>query len=383
MSIEKLLKEIETKEQEYINFLIDVCNIESPTDYKKGVDAVGKYFIDKAKEKGWDVEVFSQPISGDAICITMNANAKAKPVCISGHLDTVHPVGLFPKNPTVIKEDKIYGPGVADCKGGCVAGFMAMDALEKIGFTDRPIKLILQSDEENGSRFSNKETVRFMAEKAKDCIAFLNGEPYNDGEITIERKGIKKYAFEVTGKAVHSSICFTGASAITEASYKVIELEKFKDEDGITCNCGIISGGTAENTVPEKCTITADFRYKTVEQGKFIDDFVQRLAKKSNINGTVTTPVLKSWRYPMEKTQKNQELVQKINKIYKQAGMIELTPKLGLGGADSADMTVAGIPTVDCLGTEGKYIHNVNEFIYKKSLVQSAKRLAVVVYSID
>jgi glutamate carboxypeptidase len=383
MSVEKLLNEIENLENDYLNFLIDVCNIESPTDCKVGVDAVGKYFIDKAKEKGWDIEVFLQAVSGDAICITMNANATGKPVCISGHLDTVHPVGLFPKNPTVIKEDKICGPGVADCKGGCVAGFMAMDALEKIGFTDRPVKLILQSDEENGSRFSNKETVKFMAEKSKDCIAFLNSEPYSEGFITIERKGIKKYAFEITGKAVHSSICFTGASAITEASYKVIELEKFKDKEGITCNCGIISGGTAENTVPEKCTITADFRYKTVEQGKFIDEFVVELAKKSFIDGTSTIPVLKSWRYPMEKTQKNQELVEKINKIYKKAGMIELTPKLGLGGADSADMTVVGIPTVDCMGTEGKYIHNVNEFIYKKSLVQSAKRLAVVAYSID
>ena len=42
MSVEKLLNQIENLEQEYVNFLIDVCNIESPTDHKVGVDAVGK-----------------------------------------------------------------------------------------------------------------------------------------------------------------------------------------------------------------------------------------------------------------------------------------------------------------------------------------------------
>ena len=93
MSVDKLFNEIENLEQDYINFLIDVCNIESPTEDKEGVDAVGKYFIDKANEKGWEVEVFPQPVSGDCVTITLNPNAKGKPVCISGHLDTVHPVG--------------------------------------------------------------------------------------------------------------------------------------------------------------------------------------------------------------------------------------------------------------------------------------------------
>ena len=382
MSVEKLFNEIENLEQDYINFLIDVCNIESPTEYKEGVDAVGKYFINKANEKGWEVEVFPQPVSGDCVTITLNPNAKGKPVCISGHLDTVHPVGLFPKNPTTIKEDKIYGPGIDDCKGGVVAGFMAMDALEKIGFTDRPVKLILQSDEENGSRFSNKETVNYMAEKGKDCVAFLNVEPCHPGKATTIRKGIKKYAFEITGRAVHSGSCYLGVSAIKEASYRIIELEKFKDPDGITCNCGIISGGTAENTVPEKCTFTADFRYLTVEQGKWIDEFAVEFCKKSFVEGATTVPVLKSWRYPMELTQKNVDLLAKMNKIFADCGLPVLEGKRNLGGSDAADMTVRGIPCIDSLGTEGGDIHNVNEFIYTRSLVESAKRLATVAYLI-
>ena len=192
MSVEKLFETIEILEQEYLKFLVDVCDIESPTDYKEGVDNVGKYFIEKAKEKGWQVEIQNQPISGNCVCITLNPDAKGQAVCFSGHMDTVHPVGSFGEKPTKIDGEIIYGPGVTDCKGGIVAGFMAMDALERCGFKDRPIKLILQSDEENGSRFSGKSTISFMVEKAKGSIAFLNAEPFYDGKICIATKGIKK-----------------------------------------------------------------------------------------------------------------------------------------------------------------------------------------------
>ena len=43
------------------------------------------------------------------------------------------------------------------------------------------------------------------------------------------------------GIAGHSSTCYEkSASAILEAAHKIIELEKMKENDGITCNCGVI-----------------------------------------------------------------------------------------------------------------------------------------------
>ena len=49
-----LFKEIDNLESKYIDFWVDVCNTESPTNYKEGVDNVGKLFIDVAKKFGWD-----------------------------------------------------------------------------------------------------------------------------------------------------------------------------------------------------------------------------------------------------------------------------------------------------------------------------------------
>lgn len=95
MKCEKLFQTIDSLNEEYMQFLVDVCTIESPTEYKEGVDRVGEYFIAKAKEKGWNIEVQEQKVSGNAICITMNPDAQGSPVCLSGHMDTVHPVGSF------------------------------------------------------------------------------------------------------------------------------------------------------------------------------------------------------------------------------------------------------------------------------------------------
>jgi glutamate carboxypeptidase len=165
MICDNLFEIIDSLEEKYLQFLVDVCDIESPTEYKEGVDKVGKYFIEKAKEKDWQVEEQIQTVSGNCVCITLNPKASGQAVCFSGHMDTVHPIGSFGEKPTKIDGDIIHGPGVIDCKGGIVASFMAMDALEKCGFKDRPIKLILQSDEENGSRKSNKATISYICEK--------------------------------------------------------------------------------------------------------------------------------------------------------------------------------------------------------------------------
>ena len=69
----------------------------------------------------------------------------------------------------------------------------------------------------------------------------------------LERKGILRYRFTIYGKALHSSRCAEVSNAVAEAAYKIIELEKMKDVGGLTCNCGVISGGTTANTVAEKC----------------------------------------------------------------------------------------------------------------------------------
>lgn len=383
METDKIFNIIDSLEKEYISFWQDFCNIESPTQYKEGVDRAGQYVIDKARALGFDVEICRQPVSGDAVCITLNKDAVLSPVCLSGHIDTVHPVGSFGTPAVRIDKKYIYGPGVTDCKGGVVSALLAMHALSLCGFKRRPVKLILQSDEETSSKGSNKETVRFMAQKAKDCVAFLNCEGARDGGIVVRRKGILRYRFSVFGKAVHSSSAHKGINAVAEAAHKIIELERFKDAEGITSNCGMINGGTAANTVAEKCSFTCDFRFQNEEQYNIIKQTVKEISEKSFIDGTECKVTLESERVAMEETEKNLALYEKIEDILEMTGLGRMGKTLSAGGSDAGDMTHYGIPTVDALGVYGNKIHSTGEYALLSSLCLSAKRLAAIILKID
>ena len=57
MDFSALFDSIDALEEEYIRFWEDICNIESPTAYKAGVDAASYYLADIAKKKGFDIEM--------------------------------------------------------------------------------------------------------------------------------------------------------------------------------------------------------------------------------------------------------------------------------------------------------------------------------------
>lgn len=382
MQCEELFSVIDKLNTQYISVWEDVCNLESPTADKAGVDAVGMYFTAMAQKKGWQVETLTLENAGNPICITLNPEVKARPIAFSGHIDTVHPVGLFGDPPVRRDETKIYGPGVMDCKGGVVASFMAMDALERCGFTARPVQLIIQTDEETSSKNSGKKTVEFMCAKAKDAVAFLNVEGSGKNKVVIARKGILRYQFHIQGKAVHSSRCEEGANAVAEAAHKLLKLEEMKDPEGLTCSCSVIRGGTVANSVAAQCSFLADIRFANQEQCMKAQETVQAVAEHTYIPGCTCRVEQISYRPAMPYAERNATLLEQINAIYTQVGLDPLESKSERGGSDAAYATLAGIPCLDSFGVEGGRIHSSEEFALLASLPLAAKRLAAIAYYI-
>lgn len=381
-----LFQAVESLKDEYVAFLKTVTEIESPTDFKEGVDRVGACFIRKAEQLGFRTEVFPQAVSGDVVVITMNPSADAKPVCISGHIDTAHPLGSFGKPTVQTIGNKMLGPGICDCKGGCVCGLWAMDALSRIGYRRRPVMLLLQSDEETSSAGSGRATIDYICRRAGDAAAFLNLETcYDQGSargLTLERRGVARFQFEVSGIAVHASRCYDGASAIAEAAHKIIELEKYKEVGGTTCSCGLIRGGTAPNTVPDRCTFFLDVRFKDQQGYERIKSSAQEIADHAFIAGTSCVLTEVSCRPAMELTQANVELFGRINEIMEKAGFDRFVMRNSTGGSDAAYTTAARIPTVDSMGIVGNKIHSADEYILIDQMPVSAEKIAAVLYEI-
>ena len=383
MNCEKLFETIDSLYDSYLDVWEEACNIESPSRYKAGVDAVGDYFAAFAKQKGWKVEFSMQEVSGNVVAITMNPDADKAPLVLSGHMDTVQPVGLF-GTPAVRRDDQyIYGPGVTDCKGGIIAALLAMDALERCGFKSRPIKLLLQSDEEVSSRPSNGATMRYICEQSKDAIGFLNLERNYPGLAVLVRKGTITFTFEVTGKEAHASLCAkAGASAILDAAHKIIEIEKLKDHDGLTCNVGVIEGGTVANTVPGKCTFKANVRYVDADQLAEVREYMQSVADTVHVAGCTCKLTYPKGRVAMPYRERNAALLARMNEIFEENGLPRLEVMKSNGASDAADISDYGIPCVDSLGVDGGRLHSAEEYALLESLKDAAKRAAAVAFCI-
>lgn len=378
----ELFNTIDRLNDKYVKVWEEVCNIESPTNCKESVDEVGDYFIKMAKERNWKIEVLECEAAGNAICITMNPESKKESVVFSGHIDTVHPKGLFGYPPVRFDEENIYGPGVTDCKGGVVASFMAMEALEECGFVDRPVKLIIQTDEETSSKTSNKRTIEFMCNHAKGAVAFLNTEYAVGNTAVLIRKGIVRHRLNIHGIATHSSRCTEGKSAIAEAAHKILKLETLKDDDGITCNCGVISGGTVANTVPAECSFITDIRFGDKAQYDKAMEFLKVVAETSYIGGCPCDLEEISYRPAMPLTDTNLKFLETMNKIYEENGLPRLEIKASRSGSDAAYITEIDVPCVDDVGVDGSHIHSVKEFARISSLAESAKKQAAVAFCI-
>ena len=377
MDYRPVFEAIEKLSDQYLAVWKECCEIESPSEYKEGVDCCGRYFMDLAQVHGWKTEVLEQPVSGNAVCMTMNDEVQEKPLALSGHIDTVHPVGTFGDTPVRMDGDIIYGPGVCDCKGGVVAGMLAMHALEMCGYKKRPIQLLLQSDEEVGSKTSKKATIRWICEKAKDAVAFLNLEGAKHGTVCLQRKGIINFRLTIHGQEAHSSLCAKeGASAILEAAHKIIELEKLKDDEGLTCSCGVISGGSVVNTVPGECEMLVNIRFATQAQLEWAKEYVKNIADTVYVPGCTCEVKEESFRVAMEYCERNVRLLARLNEALAACGMETLAARKSAGGSDAADVTVYGIPCVEDLGVVGGEVHSPQEYAEIPSLVHSAKQIA-------
>lgn len=370
---------IAAKVSQYQKIWEDICNIESPTAFKEGVDAVGAYIRKWAEEKGFSVTSLPQSVSGDPLCITINSDVDAAPVAMGCHMDTVHPVGSFGTPAVRIEGSKIYGPGVCDCKGCVVMGMLVLDVLQEYGYRDRPVMLLIDSDEETGSMGSGKATIRWMCQQAKDAVAFLNIESNSPGKAVLIRKGIARFRFTVNGRKAHSGACYTGANAIAQAAHMILELEQYKTPEGLTCNCGVISGGTTPNTVPGQCTFIADFRYRDDAQLAAARAAVEKVCATEYVAGCSASWEQMSYRVAMPLTDRNVALLGRINAILTGAGLPTLEQASAQGGSDANDATSAGIPAVDNLGIWGGNVHSNDEYADLDSLAPCAKQVATII----
>lgn len=359
----------------------DLVNQDSPASYREGVDLVAKRVFKELEEAGastrWDEE-------GKALIAEIPGDSRA-PVLLLGHMDTVFPVGEAARRPFTVEGSRVTGPGALDMKGGVAVMLSALKALHSAGFSGRPLKVILVSDEEiahNGS----KATVMLQRE-ARGCAACFNCETgYEDNSLVIGRKGGVVFKAAVHGIAAHAgNNPRQGRSAIWEMAKKIDDIQNMTDWDkGITFNVGTIKGGTVSNAIPDYCEVEGDIRFQDPDISPLVKEELLKVLNHTYIEGTKTELLLyHEGMLPMKMTEENRKLFEFVKKTGEENGIPVSEGKLVGGGSDSGYVVYAGFPTVCAMGVKGRFNHTRDEYALKDSLFERAKLLGAVILKMN
>src|SRR5690606_15159548 len=102
-----------------------------------------------------------------------------------------------------IADDRAYGPGTADMKGGIVVALAALALLMRTGVVlDHRIVWLLTPDEEVGSPFS-RPVIEAEAQRSRRVLVTEPGDAETGGVKTV-RKGSGVFDLRVRGIASHS-----------------------------------------------------------------------------------------------------------------------------------------------------------------------------------
>ncbi len=369
---QRILAYLREHQDDMVAHLVQLVEIESPSNDKAAVDRLGAVLADQLRDLAASVDVLPQAEAGDHLRARWGDGPDG--VLLLCHMDTVWDVGTLARMPVRIADGRLYGPGAFDMKGGIVNALWAIRALRELNLLpDRRITLLITSDEEVGSVTSR---ALIEAEAVAHRAVYVL-EPAHPPRASLKtwRKGVGMYRVRAKGVAAHAGAAHDqGVNAIEELAHHILAIQALTDyEVGTTVNVGVVGGGTRSNVVPEEAWASVDLRVMNAAEAERVDRFMRSLTPKLpgasvEVSGGLNRP-------PMVRTAATVALFERAAAIAAELGFP--VDETGTGGGSDGNFTAAlGVPTLDGLGVAGDGGHAQHEHVIISSLPERAALLA-------
>jgi glutamate carboxypeptidase len=357
-----LLARAKHLQDDLLQDLETLVNIDSPSGYGAGSEKIMLVLSEKLRTLGGKVEILAVPKgAGHNLIATFPGTGKGR-ILLLAHSDTVFKVGTVAERPFKIANGKAYGPGVADDKGGIVAGLYAIKLLKERGFRDYAlITFLINCDEEIGSP-SSRELIKNLAREHDSAIC-LEGGRQNDGVVNW-RKGTGRVVVEVKGRASHAgSAPESGVNALMELAHQVLQLKKLEDkEKKTTLNFTVFQAGDKLNVIPDYAVARADMRALYPEDFARVEKTGLEIIKNKLNPESEVKLTLTAGRPAFPPNEKTDALIAKARGIYQEIG--RSLKVIGSGGASDGNYTaLMGTATIDAMGLVGGKGHTADEYI--------------------
>ena len=324
--------------------------------------------------------------------IITNGDSKNKTFCFLGHTDVVPPgpesEWSVPPFSGEIIDNKIYGRGAADMKGGLACFISALkEFLCEYKDPSFNIMVLLNSNEE-GKLENGKvdRVINEMIDKDKFIDFCLIGEPSSSKKvgdvIRIGRRGSLSGNLKVYGIQGHVAYPKQALNPILGIGKTLEELKNMEWDRGnenfepTSFQVSNIKSGTgAENVVPGVLEMTFNFRFSPESSPDGLKEKFEALLKKSDLKYDVSW-TLSALPFLTAKT----EFIDIVKSSIKEINNIDTKIDNGGGTSDGRWVAPMGSEIVE-LGPLNKTIHQIDEHvdiedlstlkeIYKKILIK-------------
>ncbi|MCU1617989.1 MAG: peptidase [Frankiales bacterium] len=373
----KLLAAAEKAQPAVIDNLKEMVLIESGSLNVDGLLKMADVVEGRLKAVGMKTErrKATAGAGADIVIGTLKGTGKRK-IMLQGHMDTVYPAGILNGQPYKIDGNRIYGPGIADDKGGLAVIMASLKILADAGWRDYDtLTVVMNPDEEVGSVGSG-ELIATLADQHDTVLSFepTVAKTVVKGEgLLLGAAGIATATLEVKGRAAHAGAApELGRNALYELSYQMLQTKDIaKDIPGATLNWTVSRASGPLNQITEKAQALGDVRITQPGAEKKLDAALQaKIASSKLIPDTETTVKVEIGRPAFLAGEKGRALGERAQAIYKEIDRdLALSPMTG-GGTDAGYAGRSGKATVvESFGLAGFGYHARDEYIEVDSIV--------------
>ena len=351
--------------------LAELVNIDSGTDDAAGLGRVEALLAKHLRDVGAEVEIVAAPPAAGKTVVGRLHGDGTKNLMLMIHYDTVFGVGEAARRPFWVEDNKAFGPGVADAKGGALLILYAIDIARSQGFKGwKTLTVVFNPDEEKSS-LGSRAIIRTLSAQQDDVLVF---EPPEADRVTVGTNGIAYVHLDVKGKASHAgSAPEAGRNAAMELANQLLQLKDLGSATkGTTVNWTVVQAGDRVNIIPDKASATADMRMSDLSEIARVQADADRLVQHKLIPETTVSVVVENRRPPFSKNAASDQLAATADSIYRELGK-SIAPVVMRYGTDAGfayDPTSPAKPVVmDGMGIVGDRIHSPDEWADLDSVV--------------
>jgi len=374
---EKLLAAARGAQPAVIDSLREMVLIESGSQDAAGLKAMADYVEGRLRTLGAVTERIPAGVGpGEMVKGSFTGTGKRSFLLIA-HMDTVYGKGILATEPYRQDGNKLYGPGIADDKGGIAVILHSLAILRDAGWKDYArLTVLFNPDEEIGSNGSGEliatlgdahDVVLSYEPTAAKAVAQAEG-------VLLMAAGTAQARLAVKGVASHAGAApDQGRNALIELSYQLLQTQDVaKGIPGAQLNWTAATAGSVRNQIPDKAEAGADVRLLAPDAAdKLLAALRAKVAEGRRVPDTETTVSMVVGRPPYVAGTKGMALATKAQAIYAEMDgrKLILHPSTG-GGTDAGYAGRSGKAAVlESLGLAGWGYHAKNEYIEIDSIV--------------